>query len=561
MGALAACERLLNMENMEIRSLHKHNSKLMARVAEDKVRRIVETGGSHQLVAKNEDPVVVAMMCERLSRELHERTEQLDMMRLQVDPLEQRAEAMSQKMQKTALQQQEQQLAAKQTELKLREDLKDAEEKASSQRRAHEKAMRERRAAEKDTERQLRQELKENAQQADARHQIQEHAQHVAAEKMAGELRKELQRRAAAEKIEQELRAELLAAHRHTAKLQAQLKAQEDHHAKQMKLFKATTKKSSDGFNKRHSQLERRMQEKQRRLEKYEKKEGAYQQEISSLQAKIEEENAQNKQLMAKEQQHQLTLTQLSDAEEQLRSAMGEKAEAERLRKELIETKRKGVSAEYAIQHEKHQLAHEKGEVAEELRRAAEVEQRAQEFQRALVLEHKRRIRELKEQHREEISLRSNAANETLIATQARLVAKVDLVNNLQSRLGGSQRLGSRGPDSDREEARPEGVPPPTSTAQLSILASQNREIRALQQQLQEQEEASKNRLKQQTQEHVAQLRQCEASAAKEIFRLSNHLQMVLDVTNAQLDSSKTPKQPDRGAHVSQDLVNTVKKQ
>ena len=46
---------------------------------------------------------------------------------------------MSQKMQKTVLQQQEQQLAAKQTELKLREELKDAEEKASSQRRAHDK--------------------------------------------------------------------------------------------------------------------------------------------------------------------------------------------------------------------------------------------------------------------------------------------------------------------------------------------------------------------------------------------------------------------------------------
>ena len=176
----------------EIRSLHKHNSKLMARVAEDKVRRIVEkTTARPERVVRNEDPAVVGMMVERLSRELHERTDQLEQLKSTVEPLEQRSASLTEKMQQTAMQQKEQQVAAKQIEITLRKELKESEDKIASQRRTHEKTIRDRRVAEERLERKLRQELKENAQQADARHQMQEQAQHVAAEKMAGELRKE----------------------------------------------------------------------------------------------------------------------------------------------------------------------------------------------------------------------------------------------------------------------------------------------------------------------------------------------------------------------------------
>ena len=176
----------------EIRSLHKHNSKLMARVAEDKVRRIVEKKNrSPEHILRNEDPTVVGMMVERLSRELHERTDQLAQLQSTVEPLEQRSASLKEKMQKTAMQQKEQQVAAKQMEITLRKELKESEDKLASQRRTHEKTMRDRRVAEERLERKLRKELKENAHQADARHQMQEQAQHVAAEKMAGELRKE----------------------------------------------------------------------------------------------------------------------------------------------------------------------------------------------------------------------------------------------------------------------------------------------------------------------------------------------------------------------------------
>ena len=177
----------------EIRSLHKHNSKLMARVAEDKVRRIVEKSTrSPEHILRNEDPAVVGMMVERLSRELHERTDQLAQLQSTVEPLEQRSASLKEKMQKTVMQQKEQQVAAKQIEITLRKELKESEEKLATQRRTHEKMLRDRRVAEERLERKLRKELKENAHQADARHQMQEQAQHVAAEKMAGELRKEV---------------------------------------------------------------------------------------------------------------------------------------------------------------------------------------------------------------------------------------------------------------------------------------------------------------------------------------------------------------------------------
>ena len=138
----------------EIRSLHKHNSKLMARVAEDKVRRIVEKSTrSPEHILRNEDPAVVGMMVERLSRELHERTDQLAQLQSTVEPLEQRSASLKEKMQKTVMQQKEQQVAAKQIEITLRKELKESEEKLATQRRAHEKTLRDRRVAEERLER------------------------------------------------------------------------------------------------------------------------------------------------------------------------------------------------------------------------------------------------------------------------------------------------------------------------------------------------------------------------------------------------------------------------
>lgn len=215
----------------------------MARVAEDKVRQLVETSPLRpENVLRNSDPALIGMMVERLSRKLHERTNQLEQLQSTVEPLEQRAASLTNKLQQTALEQKEEQVAAKQIEITLLNELKESEDKLASQIRMHEKTMRERLVAEDRSEQHLRQELKESVQQADAQYQMQEEAQHVAAEKMERELRKEaslklamiviskiyiirpnshlhrtkqLQRRAAAERVDLELRQELLAANRH----------------------------------------------------------------------------------------------------------------------------------------------------------------------------------------------------------------------------------------------------------------------------------------------------------------------------------------------------------
>ena len=53
----------------------------MARVAEDKVRQLVETSPLRpENVLRNSDPALIGMMVERLSRELHERTNQMHQM-------------------------------------------------------------------------------------------------------------------------------------------------------------------------------------------------------------------------------------------------------------------------------------------------------------------------------------------------------------------------------------------------------------------------------------------------------------------------------------------------
>ena len=50
----------------------------MARVAEDKVRQLVETSPLRpENVLRNSEPGLIGMMVERLSRELHERTNQM----------------------------------------------------------------------------------------------------------------------------------------------------------------------------------------------------------------------------------------------------------------------------------------------------------------------------------------------------------------------------------------------------------------------------------------------------------------------------------------------------
>ena len=176
----------------EIRSLHQNNSKFIARVAKDKVRQIVETSPRRpENILRNQDPAVIGMMVERLSRELDERTDQLTQLQLTVEPLEQHAASLSEKIHQIAIEQKDEQIATEQIEKILQKELEESKDKLASQRRKHEKTMRERRVAGDLCEEHLRQELKESAQQADARHQMQEQTQHVAAEKMEGELRKE----------------------------------------------------------------------------------------------------------------------------------------------------------------------------------------------------------------------------------------------------------------------------------------------------------------------------------------------------------------------------------
>lgn len=142
---------------------------------------------------------------------------------------------------------------------------------------------------------------------------------------------------------------------------------------------------------------------------------------------------------------------------------------------------------------------------------------------------------------------------------QARLVAKVDEVQQLQvpRHANDTHATPLLTPPTDTSpqvqlynrtkgtaEPRPRASPTASSAPveDVSLLASQNREIRSLQRQLQDQEEvtlhtrscshtstcaiarhhashdlpsrqASKHRLSQQTQEHVQQLRQCEVGA------------------------------------------------